>query len=408
MPPTSNHFGLEVGGAAMAVLAVMGDDGSDANLEKEYLAGLERNLILALTEGFGDGGYFYEHPGPGTIALHQTLTPGLQAMKVAAGKDFFVNRPNANWLTAKWIMEIIPDGKGRAWYPNGWPGGGYGTAEMERDGNSHGGQFSQGFGAVHDAYKPPMLWVYRNFVEPGEDQAFARLLKPGEKSYDSLLYPQRAVLAFVNWPLDMKAVNPAEVLPKVAVDHKWGHYVFRNRWQDPDDCLVAVTLGARGGARHERCMVWGLRQRLTLGVLPNCKPTFFRAAEDGSGVVSGEGGHFVGVDYSRASGAEALIVMVSPTLAEETAASQEPQAANAKHKHRGPGPVPETKSPRAKVTRIQAAKTCYVIVTLAAGEHPAARAEGDKVVVGGQTLSCDGEKIVFAKMTGPPRLRLPE
>lgn len=41
------------------------------------------------------------------------------------------------------------------------------------------------------------------------------------------------------------------------------------------------------------------------------------------------------------------------------------------------------------------------IMTLTKGAHPVAKVEGDKLVIGGQTITFDGNGIVFAKRSTP-------
>jgi hypothetical protein len=88
------------------------------------------------------------------------------------------------------------------------------------------------------------------------------------------------------------------------------------------------------------------------------------------GVVSTSAGSF-GVDFSKASGAEALLVLAGPVK----------------------GNVKEGKG----VQTVEAGGTSYVILTLQKGEAPAARAEGEKVAIGGQMITYDGKKVAFAR-----------
>lgn len=381
--PNSNHFGMNVGGGAIAILAILGDKGADDEALRKWLPIMERNLMRAVTEGFGSGGYFHEDSSH-HIAANQSLVPAFQAMKVCAGKDFTRGRPNVRCLPLRYAIELLPSGNddGACVYPLPWGEGGYGTDSFDRGSNSHGGHFAQGFGVLPSEVRPAYLWVYRKFVEPGEDKAYARLLKPGEKSYDGLLYPQRAMLALVNWPIGVEPVNPEKLIPKVLVDDLNQHYVFRNRWQDADDTLVSVTLNSRkNGATSKRCLVWGLRQRCELGSLDKCKAKLFDPRADGSGVLATEGGSSIGVDFSKASGAEALVVIAGP-------------AANGGQA-----------SGKGKIATVTAGGTPFSILTLTQDAHPEPTVEGDTVKVGGQTIKFDNTRIVFGKMAGPLELK---
>jgi Tol biopolymer transport system component len=60
--------------------------------------------------------------------------------------------------------------------------------------------------------------------------------------------------------------------------------------------------------------------------------------------------------------------------------------------------VNKTKS---KVYKIDAGGKTFQILSLSAeGKHPEPKADGDKIVVGGQTISFDGKQIMFSKMQG--------
>jgi len=166
-PPESNHFGSYIGGAGIALLAIRGDAGADAERVERYLETIERQAIRLMTEGFGDHGFFAEGHGPSHMAANPAFVPFLQAAHVAWGKDFISPRPNGQWLTLRWVMEIVPDEEGRPWYPNYHPSS-YGPMFVDRDGVSDGGEFCQGFGALaNDDQRAALLWVYRNSVEPG-------------------------------------------------------------------------------------------------------------------------------------------------------------------------------------------------------------------------------------------------
>lgn len=373
LTPGSNHWGCQIGGAGLAVLAVEGDPGTDAKVIAAHREAVEKNVVRQLTEGFGDHGYFNEHPGPGQIASDTAFVPMLQAMRVSGGKDFVTPRPNGEWVSLKWAEWLLPTDKG-AYYPNPHPNGGYGTEYFQRGGLSKGGQFVQGFGAVADEHKPAMLWVYKHFVEPTEGKEYPDQLKEGEKSYDAFTYPHRAVLALVNWPMAVPEKNPEGVLPRAVGDEKMGYYVFRNRWKDADDTVVGVLLGARNdgpGTVH----VWGLGERVKFGQMRKGKADHYAPRPDGSGTLTA-GDTFLAVDYSGASGAEAVVVLGGAGVGKPAAKS---------------GGV-------VAVTELKVGDTPFSVLTLQKkGDPPAVKVDGDKVVVGGQTVTFDGKKLVFEK-----------
>src|SRR5205085_1563544 len=99
---------------------------------------------------------------------------------------FITPRPNAEWVSLKWALWLLPTDKGPH-YPNPHPSPGYGTEYFQRAGLSKGGQHAQGFGAVDEKHKPAMLWVYKTFIEPTENKEYGEELKAGERSYDALV-----------------------------------------------------------------------------------------------------------------------------------------------------------------------------------------------------------------------------
>ncbi|MBL8795629.1 MAG: hypothetical protein JNM56_17115 [Planctomycetia bacterium] len=365
--PGSNHYGCQVGGAGLAILAIKGDPGTDEKLLAQYDQACQQNVLKALTQGFGDGGYFWEHAGPSQIGSDTALVPYLQALKVAAGKDYISPRPNGQWLSMRWAMDMIPK-DGKPYYPCRHPGA-YGTELFSREGLSRGGQFAQGFGAVSNEQKPALLWAYNQFVEPDEKA----------RTYDTVSpYPHRAVLALVNWPIGIQPKNPAEVLARTRQDSVHGYYVFRNQWKDENDILVTALLGARpepGGP--EPVMVWGLGLRTTFGSFKKAKATHFQTKPDGSGVLAAPGGVSLAVDFSGASGAPALLALVGEAV-----------KPNDQQGKVGVG---------TKTTTVTAGGKAFTVMTLQKGPAPEVKVDGDKVVVGGQTLTFDGAKIILAK-----------
>lgn len=95
--------------------------------------------------------------------------------------------------------------------------------------------FARGFSLVPEPLRPAVLWTWNRA------DALARKEKYKDVNsiiarYDSL----SAVMRFINVPPTLAERNPAEILPRVVVDKQKGGYVFRNRWQDGDDCVVQL------------------------------------------------------------------------------------------------------------------------------------------------------------------------
>jgi len=272
------------------------------------------------------------------------------------------------------VYELLRGKDGKPVYPLRHPSS-YGTQDFSRVGLSRGGQLAQGFGAVKDEYRPALLWTHNHVLEPDAAQ----------RSYDTLSpYPHRAVLALVNWPIGVAEKNPAEVLPRVLHDSIRHYFVFRNQWKDDKDVVVTGLWGARqektGGP--ERVMVWGLGERLDWSTCPKVKESSLSGVQpDGSGVATA-GNTSLAVDFSKVSGADALLVMVGP----------------------GAGAGKPPAGSKAKVFTVTAGKTAFAILLLSAGgPFPEPKADGDKVVVGGQTISYDGGKLVLDKTAAGPK-----
>ncbi len=382
--PAKNHTGGIMCGA-FAAAALAGDPGTEGvKIWEEWLPDAYKNTTAMLTEGFGDHGWYAESQGPSHVSSDTGFQLWLKGARVACGKDFVTPRPNAQYVALRWAMEIVPQ-EGRPQYPlrptNAGPT--YGTHEFTRAGDwSHGGQFAQGFGVIDDKYKPAFLWVYQNFVEPHEHELTPKeawatekgFLRKGEKSFDAVASPWKAVVAFLNWPIGVEAKNPAGVLPRAIEDRVHGYYCFRNRWKDGDDVVVTALLGygPKDGYKPKfgPVVVWGLGTRVEFGSFTSAKPAAFTPGKDGSGVVAADGKHLA-VDFSGASGAPLLLVGVG---------------------------IGEGKSGgTARFTKASVGGQTFTVMTLSKDEHPEVKADGDKLTVGGQTVTFDGKRIAFAK-----------
>lgn len=397
-PPESNHFGAYIGGAGVALLAIRGDAGADPERVEKYLATIEKNALRLLSNGFGDHGFFAEGHGPSHMAAHSVFVPFLQAARTAWGKDFIAPRSNAPWLTLRWAMEIVPDSAGKPYYPNLHPGP-YGPEWIERAGVSDGGHFSQGFGALaDDDQRAALLWVYRNFVEPGETAEYPKWLDEGERSDDAMVYPHRAVLALVNWPIDLEPRNPADVLGRSRVDRHMGYYMFRKAWSGSNDVYFTLLTNPHGkhgyvrGPRGGNFAFWGLglRSKWSQGLV---KPeeTYFKAETDGGGVVSFKHADdrivSVAVDYSEKAGAPAVVVFANPWFSEED------QTRTHWHQLRSITPRQTQPGPSLVYRRAQVGNVSMLVATLSEGEPPELTVRDGKLVIGRQTYTFDGAKL---------------
>lgn len=378
--PISNHFGAVNGGSGLAVLAIKGDPGTDDAVTEKYDAALQRGAVRLLNAGFGDGGFFHEGMGPGTIGSYGSFLCYLQALRISQGRDY-VNGPRANaaWISmhlAKTLVGTPPT------YPHrSMMGPSYGGNDWykERTGFSHGGQFSEGFGAIRDEQRAAFLWVYNRFVEPYPFKPTPSAPPKGketpeEYTFDTVsLYPHRAMLALVNWPLDTAPVNPGEVVPRAHLDTHFGYAVARNRWQDNDDIVVSLYVGGPKEIKPRGVMVWGYgNTRLNWGELPlGQKITQWEADPDGSCRVS-VGKSALAIDFGRKSGADAVLVLVNSS---------------------GGRLKPDKMPPRISVTELESSGNKFAVMTLAAGNPPEVKAIPDGVVAGGVEFRFDGTKL---------------
>ncbi len=354
--PASNHWGMQVGGGAMAVLAIMNDPGVDMTKLAPLIDASEKAMIRNMADGFGDGGFFAEGDGTGSMASHIIFLTALQAWRNAGGIDFVTPRPNAQWMALKWLFLTVPrDGKmdfpSRGAYPhNIWA----------RTDISGAGYFSIGYAAVQPAQRAAMLWFYNQHLAE-------RDAKEG-KPFDTVSpFPHHTVLSFVNWPFDVEPTNPAASVPRAYRDTKWHFYAFRNRWQDENDIVISQLLRTARGymkADAEPTMtIWSFGKKQQWGSLPK-QVTHWQTASDGSAIIGGQDKTWVAIDFSGSSGAAGLIVSTGP------AASAGDQA-------------------------IDAGGKTYHLKFLTADETPVATAEGDTVKVGTQSISHRDGKLVL-------------
>ena len=360
--PGSNHWGMQIGGAAMALLAIMGDPGVDMRKIAPLLEQNHQAMLINMTQGFGSGGFFAEGDGTGSMASHITFLTAIQAWRTAAGKDFYTPRPNAQWMMLKWFFLTALGGDPanlRASFPER---GDYPHNIWTRDGLSGGGYFGIGFGVATEPQKAAMLWFYNHSGLKAADA------KGGFGLDGPSGYPHHSVLSYVNWPIGMQERDPGEVLAHAFHDNRWHFYAWRNCWRDRDDVIVSIlTHPAKGnmGAKAEKTLtIQHAGKKIKWGTLAGGFQGEFAPAKDGSTVLATADGSCLAIDFSGTSGADAMLVMT------------------------GPG------APADNV--VEAGGTGFSFLLLG-GAAPRPRAEGDKVFVGKQTVSFDGKTIVLGK-----------
>lgn len=304
--PASNHWGMQVGGGALAALALMNDPEADQAKLGKLLADSRKAMARNLTEGFGDHGWFAEGDGAGVMSSHIVFGTALQAWRVAGGLDFASTRPNGRWPFLKFVLLTLPGPLDKDDKPPFPSRGAYPHNVWARTGMSGPGTFVVGFGVVNDQEKPALLWLYnRTWRDIDQRQA-----TPFETASP---YPHRAILAFINWPFDLAERNPGEAIPRAILDRRFGFAAFRNRFQDANDTLITVQLLAtRGWHKADKGVgdiwIWSGGQRDAWRRIWG-QPTHFTPGRDGSGILATRDGTCLAVDFSGASGAEALLVL---------------------------------------------------------------------------------------------------
>ncbi len=364
--PGSNHFGAVVGGSGLAVLAIKDDPGTDNAMLAKYAEVIERQVVRHFLGGWGDGGYYKEGWGASRVGTRSGFLCLLQALKTARGHDYMnTERTSVSYVTMGPRCLMVLGSPPYFPYRSNM-GATYGKPELEMGD----GFFSEGFGAIADRYKPGLLWTWNHVFNPK-----GIYLDDTEGSY-----PHRPMLAIINWPTfaGITEKNPAEVMPLVTRDRLYEYFVFRNRFQDADDIVTTILINQPNGTKPRDVMVWGCGGlRLEFTEPPNAaKVTHFAAGQDGSGTLTA-GEFALAVDYSKASGADALIVTTGAAL------------------------KPEKKlSDRAQATTVEAGgKTFNILTVSAAGQHPAVKVEGGKLIVSGQTVWWADGKLVLGKFS---------
>lgn len=227
----SNHYGAWNGGGGSAILAIMGDDGTDDEITQRSHRIFLRRAKRALQVGYGDAGYFFEGHHGGRLSSNTGLVTYLNHLRTSQGLDLVPNSPEAQWLISKWMFEIIRQGNELRSPQRGI----YASPVFKRGGMSTGGDFARGFGIAPQAHRPALKWFYNHVVEPEPPN-----------TYDAIIYPHHAVYAFLYWPIEEEPKNPAGVVGKVLRDRKARYVVFRSGWSGTDDDVI-VALHHGGG-----------------------------------------------------------------------------------------------------------------------------------------------------------------
>lgn len=403
--PSSNWNPITHGSAAVAAMAIMGDPkGGD---QTANLATLQGRIDGYLSKGVGDHGWGKEGQNYKRFASFEGLFPYFQATGRVLGKDLVSGRSSAEWLVPLWAMEIIPR-SGVPSIPHRGPDHGYGD-KFDSDGH-----FALGFPTVPGNYRPAVLWVYNHFVDPN-----------GGKAYDTGLnwkdLSQSAIYSLTNWPFDETEASPNGILPRIVEDKQKGFYAFRSGWNDQDDVLVTLNLNSDPQspswqtADTQHILLWGMGANVAFPgpttASEQGKASHVALKADGSqGTVTGDVGNAsraLGVDFSGASGAPALFVLVDRGLSTMPIKATGTVDGNA-FTVSGPGGgtlrgtvVAPAGAPIGSDLTVTCDTGCFLVLTAQKGAPPAVKVEGSglgaKVTVGEQTVTFADGHVSFGK-----------
>ena len=357
--PASNHYGAQIGGAAIALLALRGDPDGDPARVEQLMPTMLAKFNRTLTEGFGDGGIHAEGCGPSQMAANPSFVPAIQALRIAGGRDFAAS-PNGLWMSLRWLHSITGT-KGNPVYPIRMSGMGeaYGTRQLidgrfKGGGMSHGGAFIQGIGAVPEQYRGAMAWSVQTYLKDG--------------SFDAVNYPHRAVLAYVNWP-EADAIKPPTSLPP-RTDNLHNFWEVRSGWAGADDIVVN---GLLGGGPEPYCGPFTDNDILAQGCgtwlrLPGPRGGTVQRIDLGGGAWSaGNGQRMTCIDFSGAAGVPGVIAVQGEI--------------NMRFANKYDSTDPEV--------LIQRGRSMVIATFAKDGKHPKAVFTGNKATLGGLTLTLD-------------------
>ncbi len=443
--PQSNWNARARGAAGLAALAILSEPDEfffKPTDSRRLLKIAERNVKRYLTIGIGEHGFGSEGDHYTTEPWILTIIPFLQAYKNVMGKDLSQGS-SAEWFLPHYIMRIV---------------GKHGKLSLPTYGRHHSGPasslFAVGLSSVLERFLPGVVWFFNYHLGWDGDRSFGIEL------------PHEAAFALVGYRDNVAPINPADVFGRVLVDEQKGFYLFRNQWQDERDFVATIYLKRQplGGSwsfpEAGSFRIWGLgghwanalatdgkRQDENVVVVPNtsasadAQPTFFQAELNGSGVVSMRMNNVyrdqntaVGirslrsfaVDYSGASGAPGLFVVVDNFMGESRQADlgdrtwvmhsesevnvegksftiQAPSGATMKGTFVTPDGVQISfqKGKSGGTILATGGAQFFVVMTVQYGKAPEVEISGTgkdtKVKVGGQSISFTQDRIVLAK-----------
>ncbi len=172
----------------------------------------------------GDGGYQVEGEGYTLYSIDMPLAYG------TIYRNMFGRNVNPNPDLSHFAPRYVATGV-------------YGDKEIHsqsfslNNGTMKHGHYARTFPVVHEPYKPAVLWAWNQTMGlTGEGKGTPN---PGGG--------MEAVWTFLNYPVDMQARNPQQVMPLTWEAPTKGMYSFRNGWKGPDKDIVAQAFAKAEG-----------------------------------------------------------------------------------------------------------------------------------------------------------------
>jgi hypothetical protein len=219
--PWGHRNAIRMSCAGVAALAILGDPdtaGKPLPDAERILRVADRHVEQYLRLGVSQAGTGLEGDLPRDLALANGLLQFLHASRVARGRDFSGVNP---MVIAGNILACRPSSNACD----------FALSSISVQAS---GLWPIGLGAVKPEWLPALKWC------------FDRDAGLQGKQHFGCAYPYQAAYALKNYPFDVEARPPGEVLPLFAADSANGHFVLRNRWQDADDAIVELFANARG------------------------------------------------------------------------------------------------------------------------------------------------------------------
>jgi len=139
-------------------------------------------------------------------------------------------------------------------------------------------------------------------------------------------------------------------------------------------------------------VIWAAGERGEWFEFGSGKPVYFAAAADGSGMYSA-GGSMMTVDYSGASGVDALVVLAGCPVKRLAGGNSRVPDLMARYTE---------KLERTQFHPVPLGRQEVMVITISeSGGHPTPAVNGETIVVGGQSISIDGVRFRLAKFGKP-------